>query len=100
MLGSLIVGVIAGYLVPVIEPKLKAFMEKVALSEVKLDPNEFDLLTLIVMLIAGAAFCGVFGIDTSAFLLVVGAGVGLFGKRISDFVVQKVIRAERTREDA
>ncbi|NSX54392.1 hypothetical protein [Parasulfitobacter algicola] len=99
MLGNLIIGALAGYLVPHVEPHLKKFLEQVALDELKLDPNELDLLTLIFMLICAAVLCALLGIYSSAFLLALGAGLGLFGKRIYHFVKVKVIKADRTKND-
>ncbi|MEM8980328.1 MAG: hypothetical protein AAGD04_12640 [Pseudomonadota bacterium] len=82
MIFNFILGLLAGYLVPVVEPMVKQFMEKIALESVELDPNEFDMLALIVLLLAALALVLLFRFESNAFMLVFGAGIGLFLKRL------------------
>ena len=79
---NLIIGGLAGYAVPYVEPYVKDFMEKVALKEIEIDPHEFDMLTLIALLLLAVAVLLLLGASPNAFILIFGAGVGLFAKRL------------------
>jgi hypothetical protein len=52
------------------------------LTDIKLADTEFDLLCLLVLLMVAAFICAVIGVDSSAFLLCLGALLGMFGPRI------------------
>jgi len=82
MFFNFLIGALAGFLVPYAEPMVKTFIEKVALEKVALDPNEFDMLSLIALLLGAVAVTLLLGFSTNAFLLIIGAGFGVFAKRL------------------
>ncbi|MCF6445348.1 hypothetical protein [Nereida sp. MMG025] len=82
MLITLLIGVACGLAVPHVEGTIKGFMETVTLKSITLETNEMDMLALLVLLIGASMICGLLGISTSAFLLALGALLGLFGKRL------------------
>lgn len=78
MLITLILGALAGFAVPYVEPHVKSAMEKVALAKVPISETEFDLLTLILLLLLVAVVTG----GGSSLALLAGALIGVFGKRV------------------
>ncbi len=78
---NLLVGLGAGLLVPRLERYLKDWAESIWLDGLPLDDHEFDLAALLVVLMAASVLCAILGVDSSAFLLCLGALAGLFGKR-------------------
>ncbi|KIT16138.1 hypothetical protein jaqu_21000 [Jannaschia aquimarina] len=81
MLLNLLVGLIAGLLVPRFERWLRDFSESVWLGGVPLSEKEFDMAALLVLLILASILLAILSVDSSAFLLSLGALFGLFGKR-------------------
>lgn len=78
MIFTFLLGLAAGALTPVVEPFVKQALEGVALSKVQIERSEMDLLTLVILLIVAALLTG----GGSSIALLVGALVGIFGKRI------------------
>jgi len=82
MLFTVILGAVAGYVAPMVEPQVRKAMEGVTLSKIDVEDNEFDLLTLLVMLLAAAVLAMLLGLNGGAIALLIGAILGVFGKRI------------------
>ena len=82
MILNLILGVVAGLLVPRGERWLRAWAESLWMGRPPLDEREFDMAALLVILIVTSVVLAMLGAESSAFLLCLGALVGLFGKRI------------------
>ena len=80
MLGTLILGILAGVGAPYAEPHVKKALENVLLSDVPVTPMEMRMFSFSVCLIAAAILAWIFG-DDSALALVVGAALGVFGPR-------------------
>ncbi len=78
MLFTFILGALAGFAVPYVEPFVKNAMERVALAKIPISETEFDLLTLVLLLLLGALVTG----GGSSLALLAGALLGVFGKRI------------------
>jgi hypothetical protein len=78
MIFTFLLGLAAGALTPVAEPVVKQAMENVTLSKIPIERTEMDLLTLVLLLLAAALLSG----GGSSFALLLGALVGVFGKRI------------------
>ncbi|MGP1358614.1 hypothetical protein [Roseicyclus sp.] len=78
MIFTFILGLAAGALTPAAEPHVKRAMESVALSKVPVEKTEMDLLTLVLLLLLAAVLSG----GGSSFALLLGALLGVFGKRI------------------
>ncbi len=78
MLFTFILGALAGFAVPYVEPFVKNAMERVALAKIPISETEFDLLTLVLLLLLGAHVTG----GGSSLALLAGALLGVFGKRI------------------
>ena len=81
MLWNLILGAAAGALTPLVEPHIRRAIEGLALSQMPVGKTEFDVLSLLTMLMAAAILVALVGADSSAFVLLLGALAGLFGKR-------------------
>lgn len=82
MLWNLIFGAVAGLLTPIAEPIIRRALEQLALAELPVGETEFDVLSLIVMLMVVAGLLALMRVDSSAFLLLLGALLGLFGKHL------------------
>ncbi|MEL7184737.1 MAG: hypothetical protein AAFY65_00030 [Pseudomonadota bacterium] len=81
ILVNLLIGVLAGLATPKLERWLKDVSESLWLGKMNISDHEFDLAALLVILMVAAVVCAIIGVDSSAFLLALGALVGLFGKR-------------------
>ena len=81
MITNLILGAIAGFLTPMAEPYIRKAMSQLALSDIPVGETEFDVLSLLTMLIAASILVGVLGANSMAFPLLLGALGSLFGKR-------------------
>lgn len=75
---AFILGALAGFATPYVEPHVKAAMEQVALAKIPISETEFDLLTLVLLLLAAAVITG----GGSSLALLAGALLGVFGKRL------------------
>jgi hypothetical protein len=78
MIFTFLLGLAAGALTPFAEPFVRQAMETVALSKIPVEQTEMDLLTLVLLLLAAAMLTG----GGSSFALLLGALIGVFGKRI------------------
>ncbi len=78
MLITFILGALAGFATPYMEPHVRRAMEQVALAKIPISETEFDLLTLALLLLVAALVTG----GGSSLALLTGALLGLFGKRI------------------
>ncbi len=87
MLWNLILGVVAGYLTPRAEPHVKAALERVVQAKIPVGKTEYDMLTLVILLMVAAILVWMIGADSSAFPLLIGALAGLFGKQIYQVIV-------------
>ncbi|MEM8850092.1 MAG: hypothetical protein AAGE03_08660 [Pseudomonadota bacterium] len=82
MLLNLIIGLLAGLSVPKMERVLKGWAESIWLGRLPISDHEFDLAALLVILMVASLLTIALGADSNAFLLALGAFIGLFGKRI------------------
>ena len=82
MIFTFLLGVAAGALTSFTEPFVRQALEQVALSKINVETSEMDLLTLVLLLLAAAVLSG----GGSSFALLVGALIGVFGKRILDAI--------------
>jgi hypothetical protein len=78
MIFTFILGALAGFATPYVEPFVRNALEKVALAKIPISETEFDLLTLVLLLLAAALVTG----GGSSLALLAGALLGVFGKRI------------------
>jgi hypothetical protein len=93
MIWSFLLGAVAGFVTPMVEPYVRRAMEGVALAKIPISDTEFDVLTLVILLIVAALLS--FGAPTLALLL--GALVGVVGKH---FITGGGKRAPVTPEEA
>jgi len=82
MLGSLIIGAIAGALTRWAEGQVKPLIEKLEVNGTDLDDREILVLTFVLSMLAGAIILWLFGMDGTAFWLVLGAVLGFFWARV------------------
>ena len=80
MLGTVILGILAGVGAQYAEPHVKKALENVLLSDVPISAIEMRMFSFSICLIGAAVLAWIFGND-SALALVVGAAVGVFGPR-------------------
>ncbi|MBY4891541.1 hypothetical protein KUL25_02035 [Rhodobacteraceae bacterium N5(2021)] len=78
MIFTFVLGALAGFATPYMEPHVRAAMEQVALAKIPISETEFDLLTLVLLLLVAAVLTG----GGSSLALLAGALLGVFGKRI------------------
>ncbi len=82
MIFTFLLGVAAGVLVPIAEPRVRAAMESIAMRKIEIKDTEFDILTLLLLMLVAAFLAAVFGATGMAFPMVLGAMLGLFHKPI------------------
>lgn len=78
MVFTFLLGLAAGALTPFFEPQVHRAIESLALKRIEVAPGEMDMLTLVLLLLAAAILSG----GGSSFALLLGALVGIFGKRL------------------
>ncbi len=100
MLLNLFLGALAGYLTPQAEPHLDKALKDILLDDVPMKEGEFRLFAFIVMMIVASVLAALFGADSSAFLLLLGGGLGVFGQRIYKALTTKKIAPAKTEEDS
>lgn len=93
---SFVLGVVAGYFVPAAEPYVKKAVEDVFDIAVPVERSEFDMLTLLILMASAALVQAIIG-QVWALPLIIGAFLGLFGKRFYDALTTKTIRTGRFR---
>jgi hypothetical protein len=84
MLLTLIFGFMAGYAVPLVEPSVRQAMRNVTLSQIEVADGEYDVLTLLLLMLAAAGLAAILGAEGGGVALVLGALSGVFGKRALD----------------
>jgi hypothetical protein len=82
MIFTFLLGIAAGALTPVAEPHVHRMIESLALARIEVEKSEIDLVTLVLLLLLAALLSG----GDNSFALLLGALLGLFGKRILDAI--------------
>ena len=82
MIWNLLFGLAAGLLNPMFEKWLEGVAESIWLGEIGLTEREWDLLSLVLLLMIAAVLMAILGINGMPFWLSLGALIGLFGRRI------------------
>jgi len=85
MLGTLLLSIVAGYLVTRVEPHLDKFLVGALPPEIKLDQGDLRVVTLVVMATLVAILVLLMNADSSLFMGAIGLFGGFFGTRIIAF---------------
>ena len=88
MLGTLILGFLAGAGAQYAEPHVKRAMEALLLSDVPITAMELRLFSFSACLIVASILAWILGND-SALALAVGAALGIFGPRIIERILNR-----------
>lgn len=86
MLLTLILSIGAGFSVRYAEPKVRDALKNITLMDLAISDGQYDMLTLLLVLLVLVVLCTIFSIPTPAFLIILGAIVGVFGKQIFEAV--------------
>ena len=78
---TFILAVLAGFATPFVEPALTKLVQP-RLSDVPMHEGEYLTITFVLLLIAVAVVSIVSGVLTSAFTVLLGGALGLFGVRL------------------
>lgn len=81
MLLSFLLGLLAGYAEPYAEPHVKKAVEDVFDLSIPVEKSEFDMLTLLLLLAVAALIAALLA-TAVLWPLLIGAFLGLFGKRL------------------
>ncbi|WP_306046359.1 hypothetical protein [Nioella sp. MMSF_3534] len=81
MLLSFLLGLLAGYAEPYAEPHVKKAVEDVFDLSIPVEKSEFDMLTLLLLLAVAALIAALLA-TAMLWPLLIGAFLGLFGKRL------------------
>lgn len=81
MLLSFLLGLLAGYAEPFAEPHVKKAVEDVFDLSIPVEKSEFDMLTLLLLLAVAALIAALLA-TAVLWPLLIGAFLGLFGKRL------------------
>ncbi|MGR3500877.1 hypothetical protein [Pseudaestuariivita sp.] len=82
MLLTFLLSIGAGYLVRLAEPMVRDALKSVTLMELAISDGLYDMLTLLLLMLALAVICTILGLPTPAFVVILGALVGVFGQDI------------------
>jgi len=85
VLGSLLFGLLAGWLVTRAEPLMEDVVERLAGRELRIDALDFRVLTLLALLALASIGVVLVRGDASLFLASLGAGLGYFGPQLWAF---------------
>ncbi len=83
MLGTLILGIAAGWCTPFAEPRIKAALENVLLADVPINATEMRLLSFAVCLVGAAVLAMIFAHPHAA-PLAIGGVLGVLGPKLVD----------------
>ncbi|MEO0358273.1 MAG: hypothetical protein AAF386_08270 [Pseudomonadota bacterium] len=83
-----IIAVGAGFATPYAEPHLQKFMKSVLSDDVPMAEGEFRTFTFVMLMLAVSLLA--FGSNISAFAVILGGGLGLFGLRIFNALKSRV----------
>ena len=86
MLLSFILSIAAGYAVRPAEPMVRDAIKNITLMDLAISDGQYDMLTLLLLLLALVVLCTIFSIPTPAFIVIVGALIGVFGKQVLDAI--------------
>jgi protein-S-isoprenylcysteine O-methyltransferase Ste14 len=89
MIFTLMLGFAAGYVAPLVEPSVRKAMEDATLARLKIAEAEYDMLTLLLLLLLAAVLVWALDADGGAIALILGAILGMFGKRLLAAVTEK-----------
>ena len=78
---TFILAVIAGFATPYIEPALTKILQS-RLTDIAVKAGEYQIITFVLLLIAVAIAAIVSGLMASAFTVLCGGALGLFGVRL------------------
>ena len=78
---TFILAVIAGFATPYIEPALTKILQS-RLTDISVKAGEYQIITFVLLLIAVAIAAIVSGLMASAFTVLCGGALGLFGVRL------------------
>ena len=78
---TFILAVIAGFATPYIEPALTKILQS-RLTDIPVKAGEYQTITFVLLLIAVAILVIVSGLSASAFTVLFGGALGLFGVRL------------------
>lgn len=81
MLGTAILGILAGLVAPKLEPQIKNGLERVLLTEMPVSAAEMRLISFVICLLGAAILSVILG-NGHAVPLAVGATLGVFGPRL------------------
>ncbi len=88
MLGTFILGIVAGFAAPYAEPHVKTAIEGALLSDASLSAVELRLFAFALCLLAAAVLASVLG-DGGALAIALGAAVGVFAPRVLERIQQR-----------
>lgn len=94
MFFSLLLGAAAGFATPYAEPHIEKLLKNVLLDDVPMKEGEFRIFAFILMLMLAAVIIALGGANSSAFLLTLGGGLGIFGTRLIAAGKSKVNKAK------
>lgn len=97
MIMSFLLGLLAGYLTPKVEPHVKKAVSDLFDVAIPVERSEYDMLTLLIGLFLAALIQAAWG-QVWALWLIAGAFLGLFGKRLYGAMTLKTIRTGQMRD--
>ncbi|MEM1301387.1 MAG: hypothetical protein AAGH17_02295 [Pseudomonadota bacterium] len=87
---AFILAIAAGYATPHAEPQVKKFVNDMTMDDVAMDAGDSRALTFILLMLAVTVLQVLAQSDISAFVIIAGGGLGLFGTRIVAAIRNKV----------
>ncbi|MEM1430076.1 MAG: hypothetical protein AAGG09_11515 [Pseudomonadota bacterium] len=86
MILSFVLALAAGYAAPHAEPHVRRLIASALKTDVRLDPADLRVLTLLLLLALAVLVTLATGARSSGLALVLGAGLGVFGLRLYAFL--------------
>lgn len=87
---AFILAIVAGYATPKVEPQVQKFLKDMTMDDVPMDAGDSRALTFILLMLAVTILQVLAQSDISAFVIIAGGGLGLFGTRIIAAIRKKV----------
>lgn len=100
MLFSLLISGAAGFATPYAEPHVEKLLKDLPMDEMAMKEGEVRILTFVLLLLGAAILLSLSGSGGSAFLVVLGGGLGIFGTRLIELGKKTMAARQDGNEDS
>ena len=91
MIGAVFLAVLAGRISTMAVPTVERWLDGLFLARMELLPTQSLALSFVVCLLGATILAMILSLETPAFVVLLGGGIGLFGKQIFHAVKGRVL---------